>query len=65
MKVVIDRDLCQGHAVCMGEAPEVFEVDEEGNNTQLLMAVTGDLIEKVELAARYCPNQAIALADEK
>ena len=26
MKIKVDFDLCQGHANCMGEAPEVFEV---------------------------------------
>lgn len=63
MKVVIDRDLCQGHAVCMGEAPEVFQVDEMGENTLLQQEVSDDLKEKVALAARYCPNQAIVLED--
>ena len=28
MKVVVDLDLCQGHSVCLGECPEVFEVIE-------------------------------------
>jgi ferredoxin len=25
-RIVVDRDLCQGHGVCESEAPEVFEV---------------------------------------
>ncbi len=29
MKVVVDFDLCESNAVCMGIAPEVFEVRED------------------------------------
>lgn len=60
-KVIVDFDLCQGHAVCMGEAPEVFRVAEDGSNTVLLAEVEGDLLDKAELAERYCPNMAISL----
>ena len=35
MKVVVDRDLCQGHAACEGEAPEVFSVSKKGELTVL------------------------------
>jgi sterol 14-demethylase len=35
MRIVVDRQLCQGHAVCMGEAPEVFEVTRAGKLTVL------------------------------
>ena len=38
LKVIVDLDLCQGHSVCLGECPEVFDVidqdpaaDEEGS----------------------------------
>jgi len=26
MKVVVDNDVCESNAICMGIAPEVFEV---------------------------------------
>ena len=29
MKVVVDFDLCESNAICMGIAPEVFEVRED------------------------------------
>ena len=32
VRVVVDRDLCQGHAACEGEAPEVFSVSKKGNS---------------------------------
>jgi sterol 14-demethylase len=30
LKVVLDRDLCQGHAVCVGECSEVFRLGADG-----------------------------------
>ena len=29
-RIAVDRDLCQGHAVCEGEAPELFSVTKQG-----------------------------------
>ena len=63
MKIVIDFDLCQGHAVCMGEAPEVFKVDEKGMLTVLLESSPEALREKVEAAAEYCPTGSITIVD--
>lgn len=28
MKLIVDLDLCQGHSVCLGECPEVFDAIE-------------------------------------
>jgi ferredoxin len=35
MRIVVDRDLCQGHGVLRGEAPEVFSVSKKGELTVL------------------------------
>jgi sterol 14-demethylase len=61
MKVVVDFDLCQGHANCMGDAPEVFRVDDDGMLTVLQAEPAESLREKVELAVRYCPTGAIRI----
>ena len=29
MKVVVNRDVCESNAICMGIAPEVFEVRDD------------------------------------
>ena len=29
MKIRVDLDLCQGHSVCIDEAPEVFSVEDQ------------------------------------
>ena len=61
MKIVMDYDLCQGHANCMGDAPEVFKVDDEGMLTVLQEEPPEELRKKVEAAVRYCPTGAIKL----
>jgi sterol 14-demethylase len=57
-RVLTDLDLCQGHAVCMGEAPEVFHVG-DGKVELLQSEPPLALRAKVELAQRYCPSGAI------
>ncbi len=61
MEIKVDFDLCQGHAACMGEAPEVFEVDDKGFLTILQDRPPEELRAKVEQAVKYCPTGAISL----
>ena len=63
MKIRIDWDLCQGHANCMGDAPEVFRVDDDGKLTVLMEEPPASLRDKVESAVRYCPTSAISIVD--
>lgn len=65
MKIVIDFDLCQGHANCMGDAPEVFRVDDEGLLTVLQESPPEELRPKVESAVRYCPTGAISIVEDE
>ena len=65
LKITLDRDLCQGHAVCVGEAPDVFRIGEDG---KVELALDGDLplsaYGKVHEAAQYCPTRTIKLRYE-
>ena len=61
MKVLIDWDLCQGHANCTGDAPEVFHVDDAGKLHVLVEEPAEELRPKLELAVRYCPAGAIRI----
>jgi ferredoxin len=67
MKVTVDLDLCQGHSVCLGECPEVFDVVERDQGypqvVVLLEEPPEELRGKVDTAARYCPNHVITVAD--
>jgi len=63
MKIRIDYDLCEGNAVCMKVAPEVFVVDDSDQAKLLITNPAEDLRAKVEAAVRRCPRQAIFLEE--
>lgn len=61
MRVVVDFDLCESNAVCMGILPEVFEVREDDFLYVLQEEPDESLRGKVEEAVARCPKQAISL----
>lgn len=63
MKIVIDLDLCEGHAQCEDAAPEVFRVNDEGLVEVLMENPPEAFREKVEEAARRCPTEVITIVD--
>ncbi len=63
MKVLVNYDLCESNAVCMGVAPEVFEVRDDDFLYVLQDEPSEDLRAKVVEAARRCPKQAITVED--
>lgn len=60
-QVNVDYDLCQGHATCMSEAPEIFHVDDSGKLKLLQENPPKALLEKAKLAEKYCPTKAIKI----
>jgi sterol 14alpha-demethylase len=64
-RVVVDRDLCQGHGVCESEAPEVFSVPKTGTVTLLVETPADEQRAKVELAVKYCPTHALTVVDQE
>lgn len=61
MKVEVDFDKCESNAVCMGIAPEVFEVRDDGFLYVLQEEPPESLRGKCEDAADSCPTQAITI----
>jgi|JI10StandDraft_1071094.scaffolds.fasta_scaffold75043_3 sterol 14-demethylase len=64
-RVIVDQDVCQGHSVCLSEAPEIFAVEDSGGPYPLarvkIAIVSGDALESARRAARFCPNQSIKI----
>jgi sterol 14-demethylase len=64
-RVIVDQDVCQGHGVCLSEAPQIFAVEVSGGPYPLARvkvgSVSGDALEAARRAARYCPNQSIRI----
>lgn len=63
MRVVVDVDLCESNAICMGIAPEVFEVRDDDVLYVLQENPPEELRPKIEQAVRSCPKQAISIED--
>lgn len=64
MRVIVDYDLCQGHAVCASEAPHVFEVPNGGQVRLRMPDIGEDQRDQVETAVRYCPTAALTLQED-
>jgi ferredoxin len=64
VKIEVDLDLCQGHAMCELEAPGVFAVPRKGKVTILDPEPPESQRAAVEAAIRYCPTQALRLAGD-
>ena len=68
MRVVVDRDLCQGHGMCENEAPEIFRVAESSDGTYSQVEILVEQPDEtqrpaVEAAVRYCPNRALRIEE--
>jgi len=64
MKIVVDYDLCEGNAVCMKVAPEVFVVGDD-DRAQVINPNPGeDLRGKIDAAVRRCPRQALSVQED-
>lgn len=63
LRVEADLDLCQGHAMCELEAPDVFEVPPKGKVRILAPEPPDDQRDAVDAAVRYCPTQALKLKE--
>ena len=64
MKVIVDRDLCQGHGVCESEAPAVFSVSKQGVLTVLDESPPESMRHQVEAAVGYCPTGALRIEED-
>lgn len=63
MRIIYDREMCQGHNRCYMGAPELFDVDDEGCAILLVEGeVPSELEEKAQFAADNCPEYAIELS---
>ena len=63
MRLVIDHEKCQGHAMCYNTAPRLFELDDDGYNRMSAFVVPAGQEGEAELAARMCPERAISIED--
>lgn len=64
MKVVVDFDLCESNAICMGIAPEVFEVREDDFLYILDENPPESMRAQLEETVMSCPRAAISIQED-
>jgi ferredoxin len=65
MRVVADLARCESNAVCMGIAPEVFEVrDDDRLYLSTDQPLAGPLAQRAREAVRRCPKQALSIVED-
>lgn len=63
MRVEVDATECRGYAICVGIAPEHFELDDEGLARTLSADVEPEDEDRVREAATSCPTLAIRVTE--
>ena len=59
MRIVVDKDVCTGQAMCQSIAPDLFRVD-GGSQVEIQVGVVpDDRLGQAKLAVSCCPNQAL------
>ncbi|AQT81749.1 ferredoxin [Mycolicibacterium litorale] len=64
-RVELDEDLCQGHAMCELEAPDVFRVPKRGVVEILDAEPPDDMRDDVERAVEMCPTRALSILQKE
>jgi ferredoxin len=63
MRVVVDRDRCEGNAICVGIDPELFQLDEDEYAYVTADPIPAEAQERAEQAVAECPRAALIRKD--
>lgn len=63
MRIRVDTELCTGHALCAGQGPDVYVLDELGYNRTEADDVPQELWEQARRGALCCPEGAITIEE--
>jgi ferredoxin len=63
VRVKVDRDRCEGNAVCLGIAPDIFDLDDEDYAVVKTDPVPVDQEALAEQAIAECPRAALVRED--
>jgi ferredoxin len=63
MRVEVDRDRCEGNAVCVGIAPDLFDLDDDDYAVMKVDVIPPDQEDLAEQAVNECPRAALLKKD--
>jgi ferredoxin len=61
MRISVDEQVCQGHGLCIGTAPELFRMNEIEHAAVISPDVPDLMAEIAHAAVRQCPEGAISV----
>ena len=64
MRVEVDRDLCESNAVCVGIAPDIFDLGDDDLARVLVDEVPQGREDGVREAVGLCPEIALKLHED-
>ena len=62
-KLWVDPRLCEGHALCLESAPQIFDLTDD-DVAECVEQPSADLSEQVRAAIDACPRGAISLISD-
>ncbi|HEY1973642.1 MAG TPA: ferredoxin [Pseudonocardia sp.] len=64
MRVVVDRDKCTGLGMCEAEAPDLFELQDDGSLVILNDQPSDTQRAEAEAAVDACPTEALSIVED-
>jgi ferredoxin len=63
LRLYVDPEECEANAVCVGIAPEMFDLDDDDTLHVLVEHPVGDQVDKARDAVDSCPKRALFLKE--
>lgn len=63
MRVEVDHDRCEGNAICVGIAPDLFDLDDDEYAEMKVDVIPADQEETAQRAVDECPRAALIRKD--
>ncbi|ASR04744.1 MULTISPECIES: ferredoxin [Gordonia] len=64
MRIKADFDLCESNAICVGMAPDFFDLDDEDYLVILQEEIPADRVEELRQVAANCPKSALTVVED-
>lgn len=63
MRTIVDRETCIGCSACVGIAPEIYELDDEGISVPIVDFIKAEMLSLAQEAEESCPVDAISIVE--
>ena len=64
MRIKADFDLCESNAICVGMAPDFFDLDDNDYLVILQEDIPADRVEELRQVAANCPESALTVVED-